>query len=501
MRKLTVSTMLAFGVGCLGLAAASSAQAQNNPNNPECLGSDCGSPNQVGGGCSCSCGCSVWVNMTDQGTSLSYSDDRDGDGIKDQFDNCWTVYNPDQADTDGDGVGDACDNCKFMSNPDQLDMNGNGLGDICDVDQDGDGIPDKVEVVPGKQYTALLPSQGGDNCAAIPNADQKVTCNGANTAQCASYIAKDSNGQMIGDACNPDIDGDGVKNADDTCPLFANANQATKPASTVDEAAWCNQDTDGDGVRDSNDNCPYISNKDQSDLNHNGIGDVCDVDQDGDGIADKTLIKNAAGNIVGSTPILVTAGGDNCPSVANHDQLDTTNSGIGDACKTNWCYVIDRAQPDQCLDPQQAFQVNAGVETSVGTGETVTLPLFANRKGAAISYTYTITARPDGSTAAIVNPIGAVANSRFYQYVFPQGQEPKFTPDSAGSYTVLLNAHLVYPDSLYKTQQDASAKLTLTVGGSGANAAGCSSTGAAGFAPILALAAGLAMALRRRGKK
>ncbi len=502
MRKFLVPSIVAFGIGCLGLAAASTAQAQNMPNNPECLGNDCGAPNQEGGGCSCSCGCSVWVNMTDQGTSLSYSDDRDGDGIKDQFDNCWTVYNPDQADTDGDGVGDACDNCKFMPNPDQLDMSGNGVGDVCDVDQDGDGINDKVEIVPGKQYQPLLPSAGGDNCPAIPNADQKVTCSGNNPAQCAAYVAKDATGQLIGDACNQDIDGDGVKNATDTCPLFANANQATMPTG-ANEAAWCNQDTDGDGVRDSNDNCPYIANPDQSDLNHNGIGDVCDVDQDGDGIADKVLKLDANKNAVGSTPILVVNGGDNCPSVANHDQLDTTNAGVGDACKTNWCYVIDRAQPSQCLDPQQAFQVNAGVETSVGTGEAVTLPLWANRKGAAISYTYTVTQRPAGSTAAVVNPIGAVANSRFYQYVFPQGQEPTFTPDSSGTYQVQLSAHLVYPDRLYPSQQDASAVLTLTVGeATGANVGGCSSTGAAGFAPLFALAAGLALALRRRnGKK
>jgi len=139
----------------------------------------------------------------------------------------------------------------------------------------------------------------------------------------------------------------------------------------------------------------------------------------------------------------------------------------------------------------------------VGTGEAVTLPLWANRKGAAISYTYTVTQRPAGSTAAVVNPIGAVANSRFYQYVFPQGQEPTFTPDSSGTYQIQLSAHLVYPDRLYPSQQDASAVLTLTVGeATGANVGGCSSTGAAGFAPLFALAAGLALALRRRnGKK
>ena len=109
------------------------ALAQNS-DNPECLGTQCGTPQeQGGGGCGCGCGCSVWVSYTDDGKTLSYTDDADGDGKSDGFDNCPFVANRDQADSDGDGVGDACDNCPKVANPDQRDTNGNGVGDACDA--------------------------------------------------------------------------------------------------------------------------------------------------------------------------------------------------------------------------------------------------------------------------------------------------------------------------------------------------------------------------------
>ncbi len=63
----------------------------------------------------------------------SFTDDADGDGIKNSVDNCPFTANPDQADRDGDGIGDACDNCPLVANADQKDTDGDGLGDVCDA--------------------------------------------------------------------------------------------------------------------------------------------------------------------------------------------------------------------------------------------------------------------------------------------------------------------------------------------------------------------------------
>ena len=119
----------------------------------------------------------VEENDTDfQGTTrydgiVSMGDDSDGDGIKDNADNCPTMFNPirpmdtnrKQADFDGDGLGDICDshptcatnddscpvfntddrdsdgvdnlvdNCPDLENMDQADTDGDGMGDACDA--------------------------------------------------------------------------------------------------------------------------------------------------------------------------------------------------------------------------------------------------------------------------------------------------------------------------------------------------------------------------------
>ena len=64
-------------------------------------------------------------------------------------------------------------------------------------------------------------------------------------------------------------------------------------------------------VGDDCDNCPAVANTDQVNTDGDALGDLCDPDIDNDGVAN---------------------GIDNCPYVSNPDQLDADADLIGDAC-------------------------------------------------------------------------------------------------------------------------------------------------------------------------
>jgi len=65
--------------------------------------------------------------------TFTVSNDLDGDGVDDPFDNCRTAANTDQSDIDADQVGDVCDNCPSLANADQADFDTDGVGDLCDL--------------------------------------------------------------------------------------------------------------------------------------------------------------------------------------------------------------------------------------------------------------------------------------------------------------------------------------------------------------------------------
>lgn len=408
--------------------------AQGGSDNPECLGSSCGKPGEVGGGgCGCGCGCSVWVAYTDDGVTLAYTDDADGDGRSDDRDNCAFAPNRDQLDVDGDGVGDSCDNCASASNFSQLDADGDTMGDSCDADIDGDGVLNEA-----------------DNCPSIPNREQL-----------------DTNNNQAGNVCDDDDDGDGIPDTIDVCPLLVN------PGNTPVNDPLCNADADGDNVSDTFDNCTSNVNASQLDSDLDGLGDVCDPDMDNDGVLNT---------------------GDNCGLVRNRTQLNDDGDLLGDACDAKYCVVVDPSNHEDCLDPNGPFRVHAGGVVMLKADEKFRLPLFANRNGTAIEYTWTVKRRPSGSKASVVNPEGVVTMSRHWQYAYQDGNVPSFTADVDGEYDIQLQARLPFADRAYPDNRDSTSSLKLNATPDGAQA--CSAIPM--DASLAALGLGLLALARRR---
>jgi hypothetical protein len=129
------------------------------------------------------------------------------------------------------------------------------------------------------------------------------------------------------------------------------------------EIAWAEKvdlpptgDYEGDGRKNAVDNCPLIANFDQQDTNEDGVGDAC--------------------TLPGSDPPLQDSEGDgvpdvfdNCVWVQNPDQADTTGigfdhglnipDGIGDACVQLQEFVVP---------PNAAFPAGAGFTVALTRG-------------------------------------------------------------------------------------------------------------------------------------
>ena len=272
--------------------------------------------------------------------------DADGDGVPDEHD-AFPLDATETSDSDDDGVGDNSD--VFPDDPSEsADTDGDGVGDNADAfpedpaeqtDGDADGIGDS-----------------GDNCPVIANPNQE------------NFDADD-----LGDACDPDMDNDGVLNENDAYPYDASETLDTDSDGTGNNA---DTDDDGDGVPDTDDAFPLDATE-QEDADTDGIGDNADPDDDNDGVSDdqdafpldasETTDSDSDGvgdnsdafpedpsettdtdqdgvgdnaDVYPSDPDeqadddgdSIGDNADNCPAMANAGQADLDGDQLGDAC-------------------------------------------------------------------------------------------------------------------------------------------------------------------------
>ncbi len=242
--------------------------------------------------------------------------DTDGDGARDDVDNCPVDANPAQTNSDTDGMGDACDpdddndgdldssdNCPLVFNPTQSDVDIDGIGDACDGDLDGDGFSVPADC----DDTSFFVHPGAaENCADLIDND----CNGftdvGDPACPAGCTDQDGDGFLatvcFGTDCNdsdasvhPAAGENCADGVDNNCDTLADGNDPLCPGA-------CDSDGDGyaafscggsdcdDGRADVHPGTVEVCS-DGVDNNCNGLTDLGDPidcpagcsDQDGDG--------------------------------------------------------------------------------------------------------------------------------------------------------------------------------------------------------------------------
>ena len=177
----------------------------------------------------------------------------------------------DGPDADAEGICDAGDNCDQDPNVDQANYDGDALGDVCDPDDDNDGVDDGTDSSQFDEF--ICRDADADTCDDCTSGTDDVSNDGLDTDgeglcdlgdNCpgvANLTQENFDGDLQGDACDPDDDNDGVDDVDDWEPFLATScrdadgDSCDDCVSGSDDPSNDGLDTDGEGICDAGDNC------------------------------------------------------------------------------------------------------------------------------------------------------------------------------------------------------------------------------------------------------
>ncbi|MBX2912300.1 MAG: T9SS type A sorting domain-containing protein [Cyclobacteriaceae bacterium] len=110
-------------------------------------------------------------------------------------------------------------------------------------------------------------------------------------------------------------------------------------------------DVDGDGVGDAVDNCPLVANAGQVDTDGDGLGDACDDDDDNDGCPD----------VVDPNPLVADIDTDS-DGIGDACDICFGNDGSGDADGDGYCADVDCDDGDAAFNPGATDVAGSGVD-------------------------------------------------------------------------------------------------------------------------------------------
>jgi len=194
--------------------------------------------------------------------------------------------------SDGDSHPDLTDNCPYVANEYQLDTDGDGMGDACEDDVEGifatsinqnSTTSGNLEVLEDEDYFEIVVSSEGT--LSVYTTGSTDTYGYLIDSSGYVLIEDDEGGSEHNFSLSYPVDAGTYYvqvNGQDVGAYSLVSSFEFLSVPTVSPTPTIVINSDDDSHPDLTDNCPYVANEDQLDADGDGVGDACDDDHGDD---------------------------------------------------------------------------------------------------------------------------------------------------------------------------------------------------------------------------